>query len=76
MVMPWAPCLPCANAIIYSGIEQLITHRQMVDRTLEDWQPELKDAFHLLRLNKVRISMYDGKIGNCKALFREVEWEP
>lgn len=76
MVMPWAPCLPCADSIIYSGIHTLICHQEMVDRTLEDWQPELKDAFHLLRVNKVEILMYQGKIGKCKGLFRNVEWEP
>lgn len=76
MVMPWAPCLPCANAIIYSGIGRLVCHKQMVDRTLEDWQPELKDAFHILRVNKIDILMYDGKIGRCKGIFRHVEWKP
>ncbi len=76
MVMPWAPCLPCANAIIYSGIETLICHKEMIDRTLEDWLPELKDAFNLLKINKVNIIMYKGKIGKCKGLFRNVEWAP
>ena len=76
MIMPWAPCLPCANAIIYPGINRLVCHKQMVDRTLEDWQPELKDAFNLLRINNVQILMYDGNVGNCKGLFRNTEWNP
>ncbi|MBI2452062.1 hypothetical protein HYV50_03210 [Candidatus Pacearchaeota archaeon] len=76
MIMPWAPCLPCANAIIYSGINKLVCHKQMVDRTLEDWRPELRDAFHLLKVNNIKILMYDGKIGRCRGIFRHIEWQP
>ena len=76
MVMPWAPCFPCANAIIYPGIKTLVCHKQMVDRTPEDWAPELADAFKLLRANNIKILMYDGKIGQCKGFMRKEHWEP
>ncbi|MBU1623230.1 MAG: hypothetical protein KJ597_06670 [Nanoarchaeota archaeon] len=33
MVMPWLPCIPCANAVISSGIEKLVVHKQMIERT-------------------------------------------
>jgi len=76
MLMPWVPCFPCANAIIYSGIKTLVCHKQMVDRTPVDWVPEITDALKLLRLNKVEIFSYDGKIGRCKGFMRKEHWEP
>ena len=76
MIMPWAPCFPCANSIIYSGVKKLVCHKQMVDRTPQDWAPELEEAFKLLKLNKVKIVMYDGKIGKCKGFMRRDHWEP
>jgi deoxycytidylate deaminase len=44
MVMPWLPCIPCANAIITSGIKKLIVHKQMIIRTKEEWKEELINA--------------------------------
>jgi deoxycytidylate deaminase len=76
MIMPWAPCYACANAIIYSGIETLVCHKQMVDRTPVDWESELADCFKILRKNKIKIIMYDGKIGTCKGFMRKEYWEP
>ena len=76
MIMPWAPCFPCANAIIYSGIKTLVCHKQMVDKTPADWESELADCFKLLKLNKVRIILYDGKIGGCKGFMRKEFWCP
>ena len=48
----------------------------MVDRTPQDWAPELEEAFKLLTLNKVKIVMYDGKIGKCKGFMRREHWQP
>jgi len=76
MIMAWAPCFPCANSIIYSGIKALVCHKQMVDRTPQDWESELSDCFKLLSKNKIIIIMYEGKVGGCKGIFRHVEWEP
>lgn len=76
MIMPWAPCFPCANAIIYSGIKTLVCHKQMVDRTPVDWETELAECFKLLKHNKVKIVMYDGKIGGCKSKMRKKIWKP
>ncbi len=76
MVMPWAPCFPCANAIIYSGVKTLVCHKQMVDRTPQDWADELEESFMLLRKNKVKIVMYDGKIGDVTGFMRKEFWNP
>ncbi len=76
MVMPWVPCFPCANAIIYPGITTLVCHKQMVDRTPQDWVPELEKAVRLLHLNGINILAYDGKIGNCEGFMRREKWKP
>lgn len=76
MVMPWTPCFPCANAIIYSGIKTFVCHKQMVDRTPKDWTSELEDSFKLLRQNKVKIIMYNGNVDGGKAFMRGKYWNP
>jgi dCMP deaminase len=76
MVMPWLPCLPCANSVIASGIETLVCHKQMVDKTRDDWKPELIDALKLMSANNVKIIMYDGVIGDCKGFFGKKIWKP
>ena len=74
MVMPWLPCIPCANAIISSGIEQLVVHKQMIERTKEEWQKELKDAVQIMEEANVRIVAYDGVVG-AKAYMHYKEWD-
>jgi dCMP deaminase len=74
MVMPWLPCIPCANAIISSGIEQLVVHKQMIERTREGWQKELKDAVEIMQEAKIKIIAYDGIVG-AKAYMHSQEWD-
>lgn len=63
MVMPWLPCIPCADAIITSGIKKLITHKQMIERTDKKWQGELKNSVEIMKEAGVDIVVYDGKVG-------------
>ncbi len=74
MVMPWLPCIPCANAIISSGIDRLVVHKQMIERTREGWQGELKNAVRVMREAKVEIIAYDGVVG-AKAYMHSQEWD-
>lgn len=74
MVMPWLPCIPCANAIISSGVKKLIIHKQMVARTHIEWQKELKNAVQLLKEAHVKIVAYDGIVG-AKAYMHREEWK-
>jgi len=74
MVMPWLPCIPCANAIISSGIEKLIVHKQMIDRTREGWQEELKNAVQIMKEVGVHIIAYDGTVG-ARAYMHHQEWD-
>ena len=74
MIIPWLPCIPCANAIISSGIKTLIVHKQMIERTREGWQEELKNAVEILKEAKVKIIAYDGVVG-AKAYMHKQEWD-
>jgi dCMP deaminase len=55
MIMPWLPCILCANAVISSGIKKLIIHKVMVERTREYWREELKNAVQIMKEAGVQI---------------------
>ena len=74
MVMPWLPCIPCANTIISSGIKKLIVHKQMIERTREGWQEELKNAVQIMNEANIKIIAYDGLVG-AKAYMHSEEWD-
>ena len=74
MVMPWIPCIACANAMISSGIKKLIVHKQMIDRTRGGWQEELRNAVEILKEAGVNIVAYDGVVG-AKAYMHGQEWD-
>lgn len=74
MVMPWLPCINCANAIISSGIKTLVVHAQMIERTREGWQEELKNAVQIMKEAGVDIIAYDGLVG-AKAYMHSHEWD-
>jgi dCMP deaminase len=73
MIMPWLPCIPCANAIISSGIKKLVVHKQMIERTREGWEEELTNAVQIMKEAKVKIIAYDGLVG-AKAYMHSQEW--
>ncbi len=62
MVMAWLPCIACANAVISAGIKTLIVHKQMIERTREGWQEELKNAVQIMNEAGVKIIAYDGLV--------------
>ncbi len=74
MVMPWLPCIPCANAIITCGITALIVHKQMLERTKERWREELEQAVQLMKEAGISVTAYDGSLG-VKAYMHRAEWE-
>lgn len=73
MVMPWVPCIPCANCVISSGIKNLIVHKQMVEKTKEGWRKELEDALNILDEAGVKIIAYDGEVG-VEAYMHRKKW--
>ena len=76
MYMFWVPCNPCALSIVDSGIELLIGHKQMIERSPPDWKPDFDKALQTLRKGGVKIMMYDGKIGGVKHRMRGEYWLP
>lgn len=74
MVMPWLPCLACANAVISVGIKTLIVHKEMIERTREKWVEELKKAVKIMQEAKIKIIAYDGLV-NSKAYMHSQEWD-
>lgn len=74
MVMPWLPCIPCANSVISVGIEKLICHKQMVERTREKWIDELTEAVKIMREAGIEVIAYDGPVG-AKAYMHKQEWD-
>lgn len=74
MVMPWLPCIPCANAIISAGVKKLIVHRQMIERTSGRWEQELKEALQILHEAKVVVTAYDGTLGVSAYMHKKL-WE-
>ncbi len=74
MVMPWLPCIPCANAVISSGVKELVVHKQMIERTREEWQKELHNAVEILHEAGVHIIAYDGPVG-AKAYMHGHDWD-
>lgn len=76
MYMPWVPCTECAKAIIDSGISNLVGHKQMIMKTPERWRGSTEYALELLRMCRVGLYMYDGKIGGVQSLFNGEVWEP
>ena len=73
MVMPWLPCIPCANAVITAGIKKLVVHKQMIEKTDVKWQNELKAAVQIMKEARVNIVAYDGSLGE-KAYMHSHEW--
>lgn len=76
MYMPWVPCTECAKAIIDSGIQTLVGHKDMIMKTPERWRESTEYALELLRQCRVGLYMYGGKIGGVKSLFNGEVWEP
>lgn len=74
MVMPWLPCIPCANAVITSGVKLLVVHKQMIERANKKWDIELKNAVQMLNEAKVKVLAYDGKV-DAVAYMHDYEWE-
>lgn len=75
MIMPWLPCISCANAIISSWIKELIVHKQMIDRKTKDmWKEELKKSLDILNEAGIQIIAYDWVVWT-KAYMHWKTWE-
>lgn len=76
MVCCWAPCCDCARAIINSGIERLVTHKQALDRSPESWAADIALAETLLREGGVEFVKWDGHVGAPPCRHSGQVWNP
>ena len=76
LVCPWMPCCDCARAVIESGIDTLITHKQINDRTPDRWKADQAMALSMLEEAGVNVVVYDGVIGVKGVLFNGELWNP
>lgn len=82
---PWFPCAKCARAIIQSGIERLVTHKEMLDFTTryisligneQLWDHSQYHALQMFGEAEVECKSVSGKIGNVKIKYRGEVFEP
>lgn len=61
MYCPWAPCHECARAIVESGIDSLVVHRQRMVKTPDRWATDVREAIQKLK-RSVKFYEYDGPV--------------
>lgn len=62
MVMPWIPCILCANACISSGISKLITHKQFIEQSNPERKAEFEESLKLLQEANISVIAYNGEV--------------
>ncbi len=76
MVCPWATCPECAQAIVVSGIQEVIAHKEALDQTQERWQEAFEIGQEILWDGDVLFTVWSGKLGECENLFNGEIWYP
>jgi len=76
MYMPWVPCIPCANAIIYSWIKTLIMHYSKIIKTPWSRLNDVQDATEWLLKNWIKLIVINEEIGWCESKLRWEIWNP
>lgn len=76
MFCPWAPCQPCAKAIVQSGIKILVTHKQRCDETPERWAEDVRYATQYAKDNGVKVIEYDGYFEAPTIIVNGHQWSP
>lgn len=70
MYCPWAACRECAKAIIASGIDRLVVHKQRMQKT--HWELE---GLHWLE-STITVDWYDGPIDSPEIRINGQKWSP
>ena len=74
--MPWVPCKPCAEEIIFRGLKTIIGHKELIEKTPDRWHQSTSEAIQFLKNNRVNIFMYSGKISGVESMFNGEYWKP
>ena len=76
MYCPWYACEKCANVIAVSGIETVIGHYEMMEKTRDDWKKDVVSGWQKLHEEGVKTLLYRGKIGDFENLMNGQIWYP
>ena len=77
MYCPWAPCQDCAKLIIQSQLVRLYVHKELMDKTPDEWRESIVVGITMLKEAGVPYIVLSGKIGNgVTHLVRGEIWEP
>lgn len=77
MVCPWAACDRCARQIIEAGIVEVVSHKQVHDRTPDRWKEPIAKADAMFKEAGVLHWLFDGKVASGFVhLLNDEEWEP
>lgn len=71
MVMPWLPCIECANACISAGIKTLIVHRSLIEQAKDSWEAVFLESVQLLKEAEISVIAYDGLVETSVLLHGE-----
>ena len=69
MYSPWAPCTPCARAIIDCGISELVVHQFLMSQTPERWMDDVQEGIKMLIEGEVKFTSIRGKLDAEPILF-------
>jgi len=76
MYAPWAPCDNCARAIIQAGIQELVGHQQIMDKTPDRWKESIDLAQGMLNEAGVKYRLIDEFLDAPEVLFDGKLWKP
>lgn len=76
MVANWVACPDCARAIVLSGIDTVVCHKDCQDRTPERWRNLVNLGMDIMRHGGVEVIEWEGKIGGVHNRNNGEIWAP
>jgi len=63
MYTTWASCAECARAMIYFGIERVVTLRRLVEATPPRWETSIRQGLEMLHDSGIHLVGWNGDLG-------------
>ena len=77
LICPWAACYDCARAIMGSGCDALIYHKQRNALTHSPWVENVNEALTWIQNSGIYIFEFDGPCSNTKPILVSSKlWSP
>ena len=73
---PWASCRDCALAIICSGIEKVVVHKERMAIDHANWDTSISEAWDWLRGAGIDIVSFSGRVDSNPILISGRRWSP